>query len=139
MSILVGDAVKGAVQGLGEVADALFTSDDERLTHAEVMERIKQKPFLAQIALNSVEAAHRTVFVAGWRPFIGWVCGFALAYHFIIHSLISWFILVACSLAGAPEIAPPPQISIGELISILLAMLGMSGLRTREKQSGAAH
>ena len=138
---LVGGAiaggVEGAIKGIGGVMDQLFTSDDERLSHGEVMARIKQAPQLAQIALNSIEAAHRTVFVAGWRPFVGWVCGFALAYHFVLRDLIAWSFKVAEGF-GAPVIVPPPPVSIMELVSILVAMLGMAAYRTNEKKAGVA-
>ena len=134
---LVGGVVEGAVKGVGGILDDLFTSDEERLTREEAMERLKQQPQLAQIALNSVEAQHRTVFVAGWRPFIGWVIGAALAYHFMLHSLITWFFHVAQSF-GMQPVDVPPQVEIGELVAILLAMLGMAGYRSYEKKSGVS-
>jgi len=133
----IAAAAEGVVKGVGGVLDELFTSDDERLSHDEIKLRIMQAPQLAQIALNAVEAAHRSVFVAGWRPFIGWVCGFALAYHFIGYSLINWLLVVAEAL-GAPEVEPPPQVSIAELVAILVAMLGMAGYRTNEKKAGVS-
>jgi len=45
-----------------------------------------------QSEINKVEAQHRTIFVAGWRPFIGWVCGVALAYNFVLRDLLIWFL-----------------------------------------------
>jgi len=62
----------------------------------EIREAIKGKELdpneliQLQTKINEVEAGHRSVFVAGWRPFIGWVCGFALAYNFIIRDLFIW-------------------------------------------------
>ncbi|OQD41506.1 hypothetical protein BUL40_15625 [Croceivirga radicis] len=87
-----------------------------------------QKMDVAQIELNKVEASHKNIFVSGWRPFIGWVCGSALAYHFIFRDLAQWG-LNALGL----QLNPLPVIELGQLISILLAMLGMSGYRTYEK------
>lgn len=76
-----------------------------------------------QNEVNKIEAQHRSIFVAGWRPFIGWVCGFALLYNFILRDLISWL---------SPE-QIPPAIQMDQLITILLGMLGLGGLRTYEK------
>ncbi len=72
--------------------------------------------------------ANKNLFVSGWRPFIGWVCGCSLAYHFIFRDFITWF----CDLVGF-KVSPLPAIELGQLITIILAMLGMSGYRTYEK------
>ena len=74
--------------------------------------------------INEIEAGHRTVFVAGWRPFIGWVCGVALAYNFIIRDLFIW--------ALDPQ-EVPPALQMEHLMTVLLGMLGLGGLRTYEK------
>lgn len=76
-----------------------------------------------QSEINKMEAQHRSVFVAGWRPFIGWICGLALAYNFIIRDVIAWV---------SPGVMPP-AIQMDQLITILLGMLGLGGLRTFEK------
>jgi len=117
------------VKDVAEVAKALgglFTSDDERLTHGEVMERIRQQPELAQVELNKIEAAHRSVFIAGWRPFIGWVCGVGLALHFILFPIIS---LVVDEM---------PKLDVESLMKLVIAMLGLGGLRTYEKLKGVS-
>jgi hypothetical protein len=77
-----------------------------------------------QTRINEIEAQHRTVFVAGWRPFIGWVCGVALAYNFVIRDLFIW--------AMKPEVVPP-ALQMEHLMTVLLGMLGLGGLRTYEK------
>lgn len=77
-----------------------------------------------QTKINEIEAQHRTVFVAGWRPFIGWVCGVALAYNFVIRDLFIWAI--------KPETVPP-ALQMEHLMTVLLGMLGLGGLRTYEK------
>ena len=77
-----------------------------------------------QTKINEVEAKHRSVFVAGWRPFIGWVCGLALAYNFIIRDLFIWVI--------DPE-PVPPALQMEHLMTVLFGMLGLGGLRTYEK------
>jgi len=113
---------------LGDVADKLFTSKDEKLTHEEVRMRILNEPSLAQIEVNNTEAKHRTIFVAGWRPFIGWVCGVALLYNFILRDIFAWCISLYDS-----TIEPPPELAMEHLMTVLLGMLGLGGMRTYEK------
>lgn len=80
-----------------------------------------------QIEVNKIEAQHGSKWVAGWRPFVGWCCGSALAYNFILQP----FLLV---LLGAFNVdIVPPTLDIGQLITILLGMLGLSSMRTFEK------
>jgi len=96
----------------------------------EIRELIKgkeidpQKLIELQAEINKMEAQHRTVFVAGWRPFIGWVCGFALAYNFVLRDLLIWFF--------GPE-GVPPALQMEHLMTVLLGMLGLGGMRTFEK------
>ena len=77
-----------------------------------------------QTKINEIEASHRTVFVAGWRPFIGWVCGVALAYNFVIRDLFIWITKTTDA---------PPALQMEHLMTVLLGMLGLGGLRTFEK------
>ena len=83
-----------------------------------------------QIEINKTEAKHASVFVAGWRPFLGWVGGSAMAYVFILSPLIEW----ACSIYGLS--IEPPQIDGTMLFNLVLALLGFGGLRTFEKTKG---
>jgi hypothetical protein len=129
---LLGPSTGGAIDAVGGVLDRLFTSDDERLTREEALTRLAQAPHLAQVELNKIEAAHSSVFVAGWRPFIGWVCGVALAWHFIGYDLFVWIALAA----GWP--APPILAGTEELISVVISLLGLGLLRTVEKSRGLA-
>ena len=85
---------------------------------------------LAQIELNKQEAAHQSLFVAGWRPFVGWTCGVALAYHFILSPLLSFILVVA----GVET--PMPTFEFSQLSTILMGMLGLGGLRSYEKMKG---
>ena len=83
----------------------------------------------AQIAVNTVEAASTSLFVAGWRPFIGWTCGAAMAYKFILAPLLTF---------GAAYAVNLPVLDFGEMSTVLLGMLGLGGLRTVEKIKGVA-
>jgi len=86
---------------------------------------------LAQADTNKIEAAHRTVWVAGWRPFIGWVCGVAMAWHFVGVPLIMF--LAAWSGTVIPEL---PVFDMSSLMTVLMGLLGLGSMRTFEKMKG---
>ena len=126
------DGLTGPIEAVGNVLDALFTSDKERLDKKAVLARIAQQPTLVQGEINKIEAAHKSAFFAGWRPFIGWVCGLALFYNFIARDLMVW----ALALTGGD--VPPPPLPLEVLTTILYALLGLGGMRTFEKLQGRA-
>lgn len=80
-----------------------------------------------QIEVNKAEAASNSLFVSGWRPFIGWTCGAAFAFKFIIGPGA----VVVMAMAGHPIVLP--EFDFTEMSTILLGMLGLGGLRTVEK------
>ena len=71
---LIGGSVVTAVEGVANVVDKFVETDDEKRAWEQVKAKMAQEPQLAQIELNKVEASHRTMFVAGWRPMAGWIC-----------------------------------------------------------------
>jgi len=83
-----------------------------------------------QSAVNQAEAANSNVFIAGWRPFIGWVCGAGLATQFILAPFITWI----AALCKHP--VQFPALDMGTLLTLLLGMLGLGGMRTFEKVNG---
>jgi hypothetical protein len=87
---------------------------------------------LAQVEVNKIEAGHSSVFVAGWRPSIGWVCAAGLAWAFVVAPVASWALMV---LGVKAEL---PAIQFDHLFELVLAMLGIGGLRTFEKMRGVA-
>jgi hypothetical protein len=125
--------VTGPIEALGNVLDSLFTSDKERLDKKAMLARIAQQPALVQGEINKIEAAHKSLFVAGWRPFIGWVCGMALFYNFVLRDLMVWLLVLS-----ANDAPPPPVLHIDVLTTILYALLGLGGMRTFEKWQGRA-
>ena len=80
-----------------------------------------------QADINKQEASSDNLFVAGWRPFIGWVCGVAFAYHFVAQPLLAF------ALANTGHTVALPQFQMDELSTVLMGMLGLGGLRTIEK------
>ena len=130
---LIGGGVTSAVDAIGAVVDDVHTSEEERAAAKIVMERLRQEPGKLQAAINRVEAQHRSVFVAGWRPFIGWVCGWALAYIWLLRPLFGDFLHATFGYS-------PPPLDIGavDVIALLGPLLGLGTLRTGEKMAGVA-
>lgn len=127
---LFAKSATDAVAALGNVFDQLFTSDEERAQAQIVLTKIAQQPHLLQAEINKVEAAHRSIFVAGWRPFIGWICGLGILWAFIGHPLFEWIV----ALKSLDVV--PPSINTDHLLELVLALLGLGALRTAEKLTG---
>lgn len=89
------------------------------------------KQIIAQLEINAKEAAHPSVWVAGWRPFFGWMGGVGFLYAVVIQPLLTWF--------GASQGWPPaPALDVDLLLVVITGMLGIGGLRTYEKRVGVA-
>lgn len=127
------------VETVGSIASDLITTDKERLELALEEKRIGQATDLAQMDVNKVEAAHASLFVAGWRPFIGWVGGVSLAYQFILYPLLlwGWSWLQAQQLVPT-GMTPPPVLEADVLWVLISGMLGIAGMRTFDKWKGTS-
>tara|TARA_R100000789_G_C3016631_1_gene152556 strand:+ start:1020 stop:1418 length:399 start_codon:yes stop_codon:yes gene_type:complete len=119
----LGGGIKEPVEAIGSVLDSLFTSKEEKLNLEIVKQRLSQKPAMIQAEINKVQAGHRSMFVAGARPFLMWVCGVGFAYSFIVDPLLSWVL----------PTAEKPELPLEIMMELTLAMLGLSSLRTVEK------
>lgn len=86
-----------------------------------------------QLEINKMEAQHQSIFVAGWRPAIGWICGIALGWNYVLSPIIQWV-----AVANGFDLEQAPRLDTAELTTILLGMLGLGGLRTYEKRLGVA-
>ena len=117
--------------------DKFIPDADERnrLAHeiATMSTRHAHELAKGQIEINKVSAAHKSMFVAGWRPFVGWTCGVALAWHFVGQP----FAVFVIAIAGV-ETPPLPVFEMESLLTVLLGMLGLGGLRTFEKTKNVA-
>jgi len=104
-----------------------------RLAHeiATLAEKQAHEISLAQIAVNKEEAASGSLFKGGWRPFIGWVCGSAFAYHFVLQPLMIFVIAVY-----GLNLPALPVFDMASLMTVLGGLLGLGGLRTFEKVKG---
>lgn len=124
LSTIFGTAAASPITAVGNVIDSLFTSDEERLDKKILMTRLLQEPQKAQTEINKVEASHRSIFVAGWRPSIGWACSFGLLYDFVVRPIAVGF--------GFDF----PALNVSTLHDILIALLGLGAMRTGEKLLG---
>ena len=114
--------------------DKLIPDKNARQKFDHELEMALLQAGLAQAEINKTEAQHPSVFVAGWRPFIGWICGLALGWHFLGYDIANWL-----RLALFPEAPTPPALNGTEtLVTVLLSMLGLGGLRTVEKLKGVS-
>ena len=97
---------------------------------ATIADKQANEQALAQIQLNSVEAAHQSLFVAGWRPAVGWVCALAMLLNFILIP----FINLGLEFAGLD--LQLDLIDMETMMPVLFGMLGLGGMRTAEKLKG---
>jgi len=93
------------------------------------------KLMLGQLEVNKSEAQHKSIFVAGWRPFIGWVGGLALAYQFVIYPLLIWAWAVCKANGLIGDMDPPPVIDSSALLTVVLGMLGIGTMRSVDKRN----
>lgn len=126
------EALIGPISGL---LDKFVEDKDQkaRLAHeiATMAERQAHELALAQIEVNKAEAASGSIFKGGWRPFIGWTCGVAFAYHFVLQPLLVFGVTVA-----GVALPPLPAFDMSSLMTVLGGLLGLGGLRTFEKYKG---
>jgi|TARA_R110002074_G_scaffold6265_1_gene29027 hypothetical protein len=114
----------GPVTGL---LDKFIEDKDQKNALAHEISTMAERHALeiakGQLEVNKVEAAHKNLFVAGWRPAIGWICGFALLYSTILSPIIGiWFTV--------------PAVDSSLLTTVLMGMLGLGAMRTAEKVKG---
>lgn len=86
-----------------------------------------------QVSTNNIEAASPDLFKSGWRPFIGWTCGIALAFQWVGRDVLLWVV----ALMGK-TIIPPPSFDTAQVMGLLVPMLGLGAYRTYEKIKGAS-
>jgi hypothetical protein len=112
-------------------AEALAQAQLEADSHQEKIVTAFLASDQAQDAVNAEEAKNPNLFIAGWRPFLGWVCGASFAWVFVVQPIAS-FVLNA---VGHPMTLP--TLDLSQMSTVLMGMLGLSGMRTYEKVQGA--
>lgn len=126
------DALLGPVTSL---LDKVVEDKDQKNQLAHEIATIAQKQahaeVMAQVEVNKIEAASKSLFVAGWRPAIGWICGLAFAWHFVLAPIAEF--ALTYTVEKPPEL---PTFDMSALMTVLMGMLGLGGLRTYEKKKG---
>ena len=125
LSSLVGGSIGEMANGVAGAIDRFVETPDEKAAAELLLQKVQQQPDKWQAEINKVEAGHRNLFVAGWRPAIGWICAFALGWGWILAPILTFIY---------PE-RVMPAIEVGEAISLVMAMLGMGALRSYEKKN----
>ena len=125
LSWLGGKSIAEPIDAVGNAVDKIFTSDQERMEAQAVIDKIRLQPAILNAELNKVEAQHRSVFVAGWRPAIGWICAIGIGFAFIGNPLLDRFVE-----------GEPVKVPLELILELVIAMLGMGALRTVEKIKG---
>ena len=126
------DPLTAALDLGGKLIDRILPDPEERVKAKLALMQLQQSGELAQIAVNQEEARSSSVFVAGWRPAIGWVCGSACAWNWIGLPIAKFALL----LNGVTVTLAPADLS--EMMPVLMGMLGLGALRTMEKLNGSA-
>lgn len=128
----MGPLIQALLPMAGEILDRVIPDEKakEQAKHeleVKIIEAANQVN-LEQAKTNQVEASHRSIWVAGWRPAIGWACALGISWAFVLHPFAGWIL----ELTGGDG-SSLPQVDSEILFELVLAMLGMSGLRTFEK------
>ncbi len=125
--------VGSIIESVGKVAGDLITTDKEKAQLEIENRKLDQAMDMAQIEVNKIEAASSSLFVAGWRPYIGWGCGTAFLYSAMFEPIARFVAQVVFDYKGAF-----PQLDTNLTMQVLLGMLGMAGMRSYEKSKGVA-
>ncbi len=131
--------VAGIIEAVGGVIGDLVTTDKERLTAELELAKVDASLLTGQMEVNKAEAAHASVFVAGWRPACGWIGAAAMGYQFLVYPMLVWlWALMQARGWVSAELKPPPMLDTDALWVILTGMLGIAGAHTFEKVRGVA-
>ena len=137
LGLIAGPLLDMAGKVLDRVIPDKAAAERAKLELAAIAQTQEFQLALEQIKVNVEEAKHPSIFIAGWRPFIGWTCGFAFVYSYLLLP----FLMFLAYLFGSPEtiaqLTKLPTLDLGAMLPVLLGMLGLAGMRTAEKVKGA--
>ena len=133
MSILGSIGIGQVVEAVGKIADDLVTTDRERMAAELDAYKAESERMAGQVEINKVEAASSSLFVSGGRPFVLWVCAFALAYASVIEPMARFVAKVGFGYEGEF-----PAIDTELTMQVLIGVLGLGAYRSFEKAKGVA-
>ena len=144
-----GSLIKDTFNGIGGFLTTIRevitgeASPEKKLAALEQLNNLEQQLKVGQLEINKIEAASSSVFVAGWRPYIGWVCGTALGVYYVPQALMAtvlWTIQCCLVMYKAADITMitlptyPLIFEVSEIMGLVASLLGMAGLRTWDKK-----
>ena len=122
----------GLVDSVGKIVDELHTSDEEKAQAKIKLKELENDLQTKQMEINKVEAGHKSVFVAGGRPALGWIIVIILGYCYLFQP----FIAMTLKIIGKD--VELPNLNLDQIFPLILGMLGLGGLRSFEKSKGIA-
>lgn len=125
---LIGGGVGEMAEGVASAIDRFVETGEEKKAAEIILMKAQQEPDKWQAITNQIEAKHRTIFVAGWRPFIGWICGIGIGWHFVGYPFAQFI----CQLFN--KTIALPIVETSALFTLILGMLGLGATRTYEKK-----
>ncbi len=125
--------IEKLIDPISNILDKFVADKDLKAKLQHELDQELHKANMAQVEINKIEANHRSIFVAGWRPFLGWSLSFAMAWHYVLAPLI----LFIAGFFGY-QLPQLPEFDMASLMTVLMGMLGLGGLRTVEKINGVA-
>ena len=133
---LFGGGAGGAIQAVTKVIDEIHTSDEERLNARNTIMKIEAELKKRQLDINLADAQSKAGGVSGmiqriWRPLIGFSCALAIFWEYVLKQFLMFFLATF-----KVETMPLPELDMGTLMPLVMALLGMGALRTYEKQKG---
>jgi hypothetical protein len=127
------------IDAVGGIIDSVHTSDEERARMALEDKKIDASLQMGQIEVNIQEAQHKSIFVSGWRPAVGWCGVAAMAYQFILYPILIWgWALLQANGYVPVTLTAPPMLETDALWVILTGILGIGGMRSFDKTKGVA-
>jgi hypothetical protein len=121
------------VDALGKIVDQVIPDADKKMELKLELAKLENQLMTGQMDINKEEAKHSSIFVAGWRPAIGWIGAIGLGYSFVVEPIMSWVARVIFKYVG-----DFPALDTSSLMVLVTGMLGFGGLRTYEKYKGVA-
>jgi len=130
LSKLLGGGVKELANGIGGAIDRFVETPDEKRAAELLKVKMAQNAAKWQVEVNKIEAGHRSLFVAGWRPMIGWICALSLGWGWILRPIVQSVLIMV------GKTVELPAIEVQEAIGLATVLLGVAGIRSYDKKQG---
>ena len=127
---ILGNTIGNSANKIADVVDRFVETSEEKKAAEILKTKLLQQPSRWQTEINKIEVRHRSIFVAGWRPAIGWICALALGWGWVLAPIIETLLVVVGKKVNLPTI------NVAEALGLATIMLGNATLRTIEKNKG---